>query len=409
MPRQFDDDDPRLRKSRHRRDRDDDGFVDEPRRGRKSGANRVVVAIFPVLGVIGLVSCLGVVGCVTFYNRAARDREEQVSEITTATAITITAENLHAEYEGNEVAADRKYKGKVIEITGVVEEIGKGVFGDPYVALRRKRLQMSGVQCYFSATAEAKLAKLTKGQTVTIRGRGDGYSIDVRVRDCVLLTPAGADKTGAAGGPELRGGGMPVEAKGNGEVLDGRNGNPIVLEFIKNPIAAEGKWIGKRVRFWNSVGEFDRDQDGWFVAFQHCDITVHIAAKQEEPFSKLRAGRSIEVEATLTKFRLDGRGGNIPYLWGNNAVLVGIESTQLPKAGKRDAKGSLTFDELRRLVVNKTPAQVLEAVGSPTRAFDDLNGNPRRWGYLIRGESPTADRLAWVWFKDGKVGQALPD
>src|SRR5262245_28047646 len=85
-----------------------------------------------------------------------------------------------------------------------------------------------------------------------------------------------------------------------GEVLDGKNGNPIVNEFSDNAIAAEGKWIGKRVQFWNSVGKFDRDEDGWYVPFQHCDITVHIAAGETNNFSKIQPGTVVEVEAVLT-------------------------------------------------------------------------------------------------------------
>jgi hypothetical protein len=107
-----------------------------------------------------------------------------------------------------------------------------------------------------------------------------------------------------------------------GPVLEGGNGNPIINEFLANPIAAEKKWIGKRVRVWNEVGSIDRDKDGWYVSFRHCDLTVYIAAGQEERFGRLKRGDKITVEATLDRYATNARGGTIPYLWGRDARLV---------------------------------------------------------------------------------------
>src|ERR1700736_1804386 len=46
--------------------------------------------------------------------------------------ITILANALYRAYDANEVAADEKYKGKSVKITGKVQNIGKDILGSPY-------------------------------------------------------------------------------------------------------------------------------------------------------------------------------------------------------------------------------------------------------------------------------------
>jgi hypothetical protein len=137
--------------------------------------------------------------------------------------------------------------------------------------------------------------------------------------------------------------------------------------------------------------------------FAHCDITAHIAHGEENNFSTLRPGATIEVEATLTHFTMTGRGGRIPYLWGQDARLVAVENERYLKAAKDDPKKAYTLEEFSRLVIGKTPAEIIAAIGPPGRAFDDLSGSPRRWHYA-KIATGTADRNpVWVWFRDGKA------
>lgn len=234
---------------------------------------------------------------------------------------------------------------------------------------------------------------------VLVCGGGVAYLMFAR-------TAARDQRAAAAGGPAAT---DLAVGPADGAVLDGRNGNPIVNEFSANPIAAERKWLGKRVRIWNSIGRIDRDAAGWYVPFEHCDISLHIAPDQAPNFSKLARGTTVEVEAVLDRFTMTGRGGTIPYLWGKDARLVGIENARYPQMGKDDPQKTYTRDEFRRLVIDKTPAQVLETVGPPGKAMDDLNGNPRRWVYSKIAALPTERKAVWVWFKDGKANEVADE
>jgi hypothetical protein len=108
-------------------------------------------------------------------------------------AIEITAGELYAAYEANQVAADAQYKDKILKVTGVVDSIGKDILDTPYITLTSGgKYEMWGVQCMFDEKYEPELAKLTKGQTVTVQGKCDGYLVNVLLRDCALASSAPA-------------------------------------------------------------------------------------------------------------------------------------------------------------------------------------------------------------------------
>lgn len=95
-------------------------------------------------------------------------------------AFTLKASALFKAYEDNEVAADLKYKGQLLEVTGTVTKIGKTETKKvPYLEFGWGQFSLDCVQVQFSAGDEAELARLNKGDTVTVRGVGAGYQIGV--------------------------------------------------------------------------------------------------------------------------------------------------------------------------------------------------------------------------------------
>lgn len=105
-------------------------------------------------------------------------------------AISISAVQLYKEYDSNGVAADKKYKDKLLAVTGAVDSIDKDILDTPYVTLRTQSfgsgLYSAEVQCMFEENHDA-LANLSKGQTVTIVGKCNGNSlINVILENCQL-------------------------------------------------------------------------------------------------------------------------------------------------------------------------------------------------------------------------------
>lgn len=92
----------------------------------------------------------------------------------------ISADTLYNAYKANELAADQAFKGQWLIVDGVVESVGKDVLGTPYVALGSALT----VQCMFRPGDEEALVPLRAGQAVSIKGKCDGFLIEVILRDC---------------------------------------------------------------------------------------------------------------------------------------------------------------------------------------------------------------------------------
>ena len=100
-------------------------------------------------------------------------------------AISITAKELIAAYDENEVAADGKYKNKNLEVAGTITSIGSGI-NDPYIVLRDGESYLS-VQCYFDKN-QSKLSEFKKGDQITIKGIGKGKILNVNVEKCKIIS-----------------------------------------------------------------------------------------------------------------------------------------------------------------------------------------------------------------------------
>jgi hypothetical protein len=98
--------------------------------------------------------------------------------------IKISASDLYASYHANEVAADGKYKGRILEVRGIVTTIGKDVLDNPYVSLAGSDNEFESVNAYFGKDKADELAKLSKGESISVTCRGNGMSIGSPVLDC---------------------------------------------------------------------------------------------------------------------------------------------------------------------------------------------------------------------------------
>jgi hypothetical protein len=89
-------------------------------------------------------------------------------------------------YEANELNAERELKGKMIVLTGKVSSVDKSIWGVPYVAM--DGAGMWRVQCFFPKEDAGRLAALTKGQTIAVRGKvGFKLMMSIALQDCGLV------------------------------------------------------------------------------------------------------------------------------------------------------------------------------------------------------------------------------
>jgi uncharacterized protein YqgC (DUF456 family) len=108
-----------------------------------------------------------------------------VQQVATA---KVTAIQLAEDYKANEIAADAKYKGKLLEISGIVGSIGKDILSTPYITFQTEQYAIiNQVQCMFAKTDEQVLANLSKGQSVTVTGEVSGSVGNIIVNGCKVI------------------------------------------------------------------------------------------------------------------------------------------------------------------------------------------------------------------------------
>jgi hypothetical protein len=151
-----------------------------------------------VLIGVGILVLIGIIGSQLDKSKAATSSAQSDATLTQAQKDsiakaeqeeikknTISAKQLIAEYEANEVAADNNFKGKTFYVAGTVADIGKDVLGHIYVTLNSNNI-IRKVQCYFEDAETA--AKLSKDMQVTFKGKCHGLMMNVLMKDCTLIS-----------------------------------------------------------------------------------------------------------------------------------------------------------------------------------------------------------------------------
>lgn len=105
--------------------------------------------------------------------------------------VTVKAGDLLKEYAANALAADGKYKGKVMRVSGKFGTAQKApLLGYAVQVLPDDAgdLTLSGVQCFIVEAAQDDVAKLQPGQAVTLQGTCDGQVLgQVKLSRCTTV------------------------------------------------------------------------------------------------------------------------------------------------------------------------------------------------------------------------------
>ena len=170
--------------------------------GRFGGTPTWVWWLLGGLGVVifGFVGCCGVM--MWQMNQAVQNAGQMIEQMEAdrkARTVVVAAADLLKEFQADPVAADEKYMGKYLELTGVVERRGgTGRAEAPFVVLHGGDENAKvKVECFFDLAygpEEAKVRRLAKGQKVTLRGEYSGQVSNVQLRQCVLVTSEPADE-----------------------------------------------------------------------------------------------------------------------------------------------------------------------------------------------------------------------
>jgi hypothetical protein len=135
-------------------------------------------SVLSLLTILGLWLALTVLCC-------AGGPNFESPEPLTEPSIVVTAPMLVSEYEANEIAADRKYKGRILQVSGTVDSIAKDILDTMYVTLDSgQEFGITSVQCFFDESAASSLSQLSKGLTITVVCHCDGKFGNVLLKSC---------------------------------------------------------------------------------------------------------------------------------------------------------------------------------------------------------------------------------
>ena len=107
---------------------------------------------------------------------AVSEDEVEQAELDIADApieLRVTATQMYDDYENNKIAANQKYDGKVLAVRGTVKDFGGGEGKAYYVDLETGDFTLTSVRCHFSESHLSDITSITKGDRVTLRGKGD--------------------------------------------------------------------------------------------------------------------------------------------------------------------------------------------------------------------------------------------
>lgn len=132
-----------------------------------------------VLIVIGMISGAGKSGSGQKSGSTGTTQEKQVQEPT-----PIQAQELADDFDSNQVAAENKWKGKLVQFRAEITNITDT--GLSFSKVASKQFSMAQISC--RVTDKQQLLSLKNGQTVTVKGVVGGQTIGViDVSDCSVV------------------------------------------------------------------------------------------------------------------------------------------------------------------------------------------------------------------------------
>ena len=160
--------------------------------------SRCFVSRHKVLTVIGGLVIIGALGNIVegnSNNKISDSKQTSVSNEIENTnkkqmepELNISASELINAYKENEVKADKMYKGRIVEVNGIVDKIDSDISDKAVVRLSDgDEFTFYNISCYVDNDNQDKACELKKGQNVTIVGVADGEIVgEPSIKDCKI-------------------------------------------------------------------------------------------------------------------------------------------------------------------------------------------------------------------------------
>jgi uncharacterized protein (UPF0333 family) len=135
-----------------------------------------------ILVVFTTIVLLATIAGIYFYNKPHMDYSKIKPEY------KLTALSLYSEFEQDEIAANKKYLDKVLEVTGSVAAVNYNTNGTVSLYLEDP---MFGVTCTVEILNDVykidTFHHIEVGHIIKVKGRCDGMLSDVRISKCHII------------------------------------------------------------------------------------------------------------------------------------------------------------------------------------------------------------------------------
>ena len=147
--------------------------------------------LLTVVGGLVIIGALGNIAGGNSNNKISDNKQISVSNENKKQMepeLSISATELLNAYEENEVKADKMYKGKIVEVNGIVDGIDSDIDDKAIVRLSDgDEFSFYTVSCRIDDDNQDRACELKKGQNVTIVGVADGEVIGKPyIKDCKI-------------------------------------------------------------------------------------------------------------------------------------------------------------------------------------------------------------------------------
>lgn len=159
---------------------------------KKIKINKIILNIIILMSVVPFIACIVLISNdinthppIDNINETPNYHKEEIQE----QVHKIDYKKLFNDYEENAINADSVYKGKLLMVTGKVDNIYREITGEPYITFNiGGEYSFKTIRLTFKKSEESSVANLKKGQTVDIVGRcaGSLMGVSISLTDCYL-------------------------------------------------------------------------------------------------------------------------------------------------------------------------------------------------------------------------------
>lgn len=117
------------------------------------------------------------------------DISEEIEDAVPEEIVEVDLESFVAEYDANQISAEKKYTGKTISTSGYIDNISEDILGKIYVSVNPTDEEYyfgTYIQCF--PTDEDSVLTLTNGDPISIKGLVDDQSLGIiGIDDCEVI------------------------------------------------------------------------------------------------------------------------------------------------------------------------------------------------------------------------------